>query len=251
MLLMELSDFSHPGIWISLLTLTFLEIVLGIDNIIFISIIANKLPASQQAKARQIGLLLALCMRVLLLFTITWVMKLTTPVVTLDFIKDPADLTKSLAISWKDLILIVGGVFLLFKSTLEIHHKLEKAEKSETKIKAAAFGAILLQIVLIDIIFSMDSILTAVGLVDDVFIMILAVIISMGIMMIFATPISLFINRHPSLQVLALAFLIAIGILLIANGFHQYINKGYIYTALAFSLIVEFINIRLRKKSTQ
>jgi predicted tellurium resistance membrane protein TerC len=248
---MNIPDFSQPGIWISLLTLTFLEIVLGIDNIIFISIIANKLPASQQPKARQLGLLLALCMRVMLLFAITWVMKLTTPVFTLDFIPDPADSTKSLSISWKDLILIVGGIFLLFKSTLEIHHKLEKADKPQRNFKAAAFGAILVQIVLIDIIFSIDSILTAVGLVDNIIIMILAVMISIVIMMIFAKSISLFINNHPSLQILALAFLIAIGILLIANGFHQYISKGYIYSALAFSLIVEFINIRVRKKSSE
>lgn len=250
MFLLDIPDFSQPAIWVSFLTLTFLEIVLGIDNIIFISIIANKLPESQQPKARQLGLLLALCMRVMLLFAITWVMKLTTPVFTLDFIPDPADSAKPLSISWKDLILIVGGIFLLIKSTLEIHHKLEKSVKPQKTFKAAAFGAILFQIVLIDIIFSIDSILTAVGLVDNVIIMIMAVIVSIGIMMVFAKPVSVFINNHPTLQVLALAFLIAIGILLIANGFHQYISKGYIYSALAFSLIVEFINIRLRQKSS-
>lgn len=251
MSLFEIPDFSQPGIWISLLTLSFLEVVLGIDNIIFISIIANKLPANQQPKARRIGLLLALGMRILLLFAITWIMNLKTQVFTLDFIREPSDASKSLSITWKDLILIIGGIFLLFKSTLEIHHKLEKAVKPQKSFKAAAFGAILVQIVLIDIIFSIDSILTAVGLVENVIIMILAVIISIGMMMVFAGAISKFINDHPSLQILALAFLIAIGILLIANGFHQYISKGYIYSALAFSLVVEFINIRLRKKSNE
>jgi predicted tellurium resistance membrane protein TerC len=248
MSLFEIPDFSQPGIWISLLTLSFLEIVLGIDNIIFISIIANKLPANQQPKARRIGLLLALCMRILLLFAIGWVIGLTDPVFTLDFIADPKNSTQSLKISWQDIILIVGGVFLLFKSTLEIHHKLERAVKPQKSFKATAFGTILVQIVLIDIVFSIDSILTAVGLVDNVILMILAVIISIGIMMVFAGAISRFINNHPTLQILALAFLIAIGILLIANGFHQKIDKTYIYSALAFSLVVEFINIRLRKK---
>jgi predicted tellurium resistance membrane protein TerC len=252
MFLMTIPDFSQPGIWISLFTLTFLEIVLGIDNIIFISIVANKLPASQQRKARQIGLLLAMGMRILLLFTITWVMTLENNVITLPFFEDPESKNPGdpLSLNWRDIILIVGGIFLLIKSTLEIHHKLEKATKPEKSFKATAFGTILIQIVLIDIIFSMDSILTAVGLVENKLIMILAVVISIGVMMIFASSISRFINNNPSLQVLALAFLIAIGILLVANGFHHEIPKGYIYSALAFSLIVEFINIRLRKKST-
>ncbi|MBM3440129.1 MAG: TerC family protein [Bacteroidetes bacterium] len=247
MLLMTIPDFSNPGVWISLLTLTFLEIVLGVDNIIFISIVANKLPASLQPKARNIGLTLALVMRVALLFGITWIMQLKEPVFELSFMEDPKEVGKALAISWKDVILIVGGISLLTKSTLEIHHKLEQATKPLSAKGSATFGMVILQIVLVDAIFSVDSILTAIGLVDNVIIMIIAVVISMGVMMAFAGPISRFINQHPSLQVLALAFLIAIGIILIANGFHQDFNKGYIYTALAFSLVVELINMRLRR----
>lgn len=247
MFLMEMPDFGNPAIWISLLTLTFLEIVLGVDNIIFISIIANKLPQAQQAKARNIGLTLALLMRVGLLFAITWIMQLKEPVVTVPFIEDPLQAGSNLAISWKDIILIAGGIFLLFKSTLEIHHKLEQSEKPVTAGGTSTFGMVIFQIVLVDAIFSVDSILTAVGLVDNIVIMIIAVVVSMGVMLAFAGPISNFINQHPSLQVLALAFLIAIGIILIANGFHQNFNKGYIYTALAFSLIVELINMRMRR----
>lgn len=243
---MVIPDFQDPSVWISLLTLSFLEIVLGVDNIIFISIVANKLPAAQQPKARNIGLALALIMRVGLLFGITWMMQLKDPVFVIPFIDDPKQLGIPLAISWKDVILIAGGIFLLFKSTLEIHHKLEQSSKPVSAKGSAAFGMVIFQIVLVDAIFSVDSILTAIGLVDNVIIMIIAVIISMGVMMAFAGPISRFINQHPSLQVLALAFLIAIGTILIANGFHQEFNKGYIYTALAFSLVVELINMRMR-----
>jgi predicted tellurium resistance membrane protein TerC len=247
MFLMEIPDFGNPAVWISLLTLTFLEIVLGVDNIIFISIVANKLPRELQAKARNIGLTLALLMRVGLLFTITWMMQLKEPVVTVPFIEDPLQAGSNLAISWKDIILIAGGIFLLFKSTLEIHHKLEQSTKPSSAGGSSTFGMIIFQIVMVDAIFSVDSILTAIGLVDNIIIMIIAVVVSMGVMLAFAGPISNFINQHPSLQVLALAFLIAIGIILIANGFHQEFNKGYIYTALAFSLIVELINMRMRK----
>lgn len=249
MLLMNIPDFSNPGVWISLLTLTFLEIVLGVDNIIFISIVANKLPPSLQPKARNIGLMLALIMRVALLFGITWIMQLKEPVFELPFMEDPKTAGAALAISWKDVILIAGGIFLLTKSTLEIHHKLEQASKPMSAKGSATFGMVIFQIVLVDAIFSVDSILTAIGLVDNVIIMIIAVVISMGVMMAFAGPISRFINQQPSLQILALAFLIAIAIILIANGFHQEFNKGYIYTALAFSLVVEFINMRLRRKN--
>lgn len=247
MLLLQFPDFSNPGVWISLLTLSFLEIVLGVDNIIFISIVANKLPHASQAKARNIGLTLALLMRVSLLFGITWMLQLKDPVFVLPFMNDPQLSGMPLAISWKDVILIAGGIFLLTKSTLEIHHKLEQSAKPVSTGSSAAFGMVILQIVLVDAIFSVDSILTAIGLVDNVIIMIIAVIISMGIMMAFAGPISRFINQHPSLQVLALAFLIAIGIVLVANGLHQEFSKGYIYTALAFSLVVEFINMRIRR----
>lgn len=244
---MIIPDFQDPSIWVSLVTLTFLEIVLGVDNIIFISIVANKLSPSLQPKARTIGLVLALIMRVGLLFGITWMLQLKHPVFTLSFLEDPNQLGVPLAISWKDVILIAGGFFLLTKSTLEIHHKLEQSSKPASSKGSAAFGMVIFQIVLVDAIFSVDSILTAIGLVDNVIIMIIAVIISMGVMMAFAGPISRFINNHPSLQVLALAFLIAIGIILVANGFHQDFNKGYIYTALAFSLVVELINMRMRR----
>lgn len=248
LLLLEMPNFSDPALLISLLTLTFLEIVLGVDNIIFISILANKLPQEQQAKARNLGLTLALFMRIGLLFTITWMMKLKDPVLTIPFLDDPANAGSILAISWKDVILILGGIFLLLKSTIEIHNKLERSEKPSSAGKnVSSFTAVIVQILLIDAVFSVDSILTAVGLVDNIVIMIIAVIISMIVMLIFAGPISRFINKHPSLQVLALAFLIAIGIILIANGFHQEFNKGYIYTALAFALFVEMINIRMRK----
>ena len=186
-------------------------------------------------------------MRIALLFTITWMMKLKDPVLTIPFLDDPTNPGSNLAISWKDVILIAGGIFLLIKSTIEIHNKLERSEKPTAALGTSSFTAVIVQILLIDAVFSVDSILTAVGLVDNIVIMIIAVIISMVVMLIFAGPISRFINKHPSLQVLALAFLIAIGIILIANGFHQEFNKGYIYTALAFSLFVEMINIRMRR----
>ncbi len=247
MLLLSMPNFGDPAVWISLLTLTFLEIVLGVDNIIFISIVANKLPVHQQSKGRNIGLGLALFMRLGLLFTITWMLKLKDPVLTIPFIDDHSSPGNGLAISWKDIILIAGGIFLLIKSTLEIHHKLEKSKSPATNVATATFGAVIFQIVMVDAVFSVDSILTAIGLVDSIVIMIIAVVISMAVMLAFAGPITRFINQHPALQVLALAFLIAIGVVLIANGFHQNIGKGYIYTALAFSLVVEMINIRMRK----
>ena len=247
MFLLIMPDFTDPAIWVSLLTLTFLEVVLGVDNIIFISIVANKLPEHQQAKARNLGLTLALFMRIALLFTITWMLKLKDPVLTIPFLDDASKPGNPLAISWKDIILIAGGVFLLIKSTLEIHHKLEKSTQAAGTVAGAAFGAVLFQIVMVDAVFSVDSILTAIGLVESIVIMIIAVVVSMIVMLIFAGPITRFINKHPSLQILALAFLIAIGIILIANGFHQSFNKGYIYTALAFALVVEMINIRMRR----
>ncbi len=239
-------DFSDPSVWISLLTLTFLEIVLGVDNIIFISIISDKLEQSQQRRARNIGLLLAMVFRVGLLLTITWIMRLQDPLFTIPFIESGG---QPIEISWKDLILMAGGIFLIFKSTLEIHSKLEKpeAESTTSKKKYASMRSVILQIILIDAVFSFDSILTAIGLVDQVSIMIIAVIISIVIMMIFAGAISNFINKHPTLQMLAPSFLIAIGIMLVAEGFHQKIDKSYIYTMIAFSLLVELLNMRLRK----
>lgn len=243
---MVIPDFTDPAIWLSLLTLTFLEIILGVDNIIFISIISDKLSAEKQKKARNIGLLLAMVFRVGLLLTITWIMKLKDPLFELPFIKDEG---KPLQVSWKDLILMAGGVFLVIKSTIEIHHKLEKpVETDVSKAVYASMASVIIQIILIDAVFSFDSILTAIGLVEEVMIMIIAVVISIILMMVFAGPISRFINRNPTLQILALAFLIAIGIMLVAEGFHQSISKSYIYTMIAFSLIVEMLNLRVRKK---
>jgi predicted tellurium resistance membrane protein TerC len=240
---MNLTD---PGTITALLTLTVLEIILGVDNIIFISIVSNKLPAEQQPRARLIGLLLAMVFRIFLLLTISWIVQLTTPVFTIPFVKSEG---QPLGISWRDLILIAGGVFLVFKSTLEIHHKLEKVRPQNEQVKVApnVFSAVIVQIVLVDAVFSFDSILTAIGLVDEVWVMITAVVISMTIMILFSGAISRFINTHPTLQILALAFLIMIGVMLVAEGFHQHFNKSYIYSAIAFSLVVELINMRLRK----
>lgn len=232
--------FLQTDTWIALLTLTFLEIVLGVDNIIFISIVSNKLPVNQQARARNIGLTLALVFRIALLLGISYIVKFTQPLFSIlehDF-------------SGRDLILLVGGLFLLFKSTVEIHHKME-GEVEEVKINSGkSLRSVLVQIVLLDIIFSFDSILTAVGLVDQVIVMIIAVIISLGIMMAFAGKISSFINKHPTLQILALSFLILIGFMLLLEGFHFEVPKGYIYFAVFFSLGVEMINLRMKGKSS-
>jgi predicted tellurium resistance membrane protein TerC len=249
--LLAVPDFSQPAVWMSLLTLTFLEIVLGVDNIIFISIVSNRLPKEQQAKARRLGLLLAMAFRSALLLSITWVMGLTQPLFTLPL---PALIgAEDLAISVKDLILLLGGLFLLYKSVMEINHKLEGEEDSPAgKPKGSStFSSVILQIILVDLVFSFDSILTAVGLSDQVMIMIAAVIISILIMMQFADAISHFINKHPSLQILALSFLILIGAMLVMEGLHQHVNKAYIYFAIAFSLSVEVINLRRRAKQTE
>ncbi len=241
-------DFADPSVWVSLLTLTFLEIVLGVDNIIFISIVADKLPQNQQRKARNIGLLLAMCFRVGLLLTINWIISLKEPLFTI-----PAmTVLKSteIGISIKDLILIAGGIFLIFKSTLEIHYKLQKPDHDDEKSvkKAYSYGAAIIQIVLVDAVFSFDSILTAIGLVENVITMIIAVVISILIMMAFAGKITRIINSQPTLQMLALSFLVVIGVVLVADGIHQEISKSIIYSCLAFSLLVEGLNIRLRKK---
>jgi predicted tellurium resistance membrane protein TerC len=243
-----LPDFTNPAIWISLLTLSFLEIVLGIDNIIFISIVAAKLPRHQQRRARNTGLLLAMIFRVALLLCINWIISLTDPVATLPawegLSKEP------LSLSIKDLILVAGGLFLIVKSTLEIHHKLKRDSGTELKKnrKAIGFSAVILQIVLVDAVFSFDSILTAVGLVDSIVVMIIAVVVSIGIMMLFAGPVTSIINKHPTLQMLALSFLVVIGVVLIAGGLHQEVSKSIVYSCLGFSLIVELLNIRLRKQ---
>ena len=242
---MQFPDFADPSVWISLLTLTFLEIVLGVDNIIFISIVASKLREDQQEKARKLGLTLAMFFRIGLLLTITWMIRLTTPLFTIGFLKGHDKLP--IGISWKDIILFAGGVFLIAKSTLEIHHKLEQSSQPDSTKTYSGFGAVIIQIILVDAVFSFDSILTAIGLVDNVIIMIIAVVISMLVMIGYSGIITRFINKHPTLQMLALTFLIVIGILLIAESFHQEISKSYIYTAIAFSLTVEMLNMRLRK----
>ncbi|RAU83998.1 TerC family protein [Pontibacter arcticus] len=238
--------FANPDTWISLLTLTFMEVVLGIDNIVFISIIVARLPKEQQAKGRTIGLLLALVFRVILLLFISTIVQAKEPLFTLDLPFTDGEL----AVSWRDIILFAGGLFLLAKSTTEIHNKLEGEEEHHTTGKATTtLGKILIQIILIDIVFSFDSILTAVGLVDHVSIMIIAVIISMVIMLIFAKTISDFVNNRPTVKMLALSFLLLIGVMLVAEAFHVEIPKGYIYFAMFFSLMVEMLNSKLRKKT--
>jgi predicted tellurium resistance membrane protein TerC len=224
---------------IALLTLSSLEIVLGIDNIVFISILVGKLPPGQQAKARQIGLLLAMGMRIVLLLAISWVIGLTAPLFTLPVLAQE--------ISGRDLILLLGGLFLVAKATWEIHDKLEGSTHGAAAPRAAGFGAILVQIVLLDIVFSLDSVITAVGLAREIWVMITAVVIAVLAMMAFAGRISAFIERHPTFKMLALSFLLLIGVVLIADGFGQHVSKGYIYFAMAFSLFVEILNIRIRK----
>jgi predicted tellurium resistance membrane protein TerC len=228
-----------PEILIALATLTFLEIVLGVDNIIFISILSGKLPAAQQPKARRIGLLLAMGTRILLLFSLAWVIKLTAPLFTVF----------SQEISGRDLILILGGLFLLGKSTHEIHDRLEGEEGHASAKAAASFASVLVQIALLDIVFSLDSVITAVGMVDQVSVMITAVVISVVIMMVAAEPISAFVHRHPTVKMLALSFLLLIGMSLIAEGFGHHIPKGYVYFAMGFSVFVEALNLKMRKKT--
>jgi predicted tellurium resistance membrane protein TerC len=224
--------------WISLTTLTAMEIVLGIDNIIFISILSGKLPAAEQPKARRLGLTLALFMRLGLLFTISWMMQLTEPLFAV-FGNE---------ISGRDLILILGGTFLVGKSVHEIHDKLEVQHEAQAAAgRGASFLAILIQILLLDIVFSLDSVITAVGMAPSLVVMVLAMIIAVGVMLIFAGPISNFVERHPTMKILALSFLMLIGVVLVADGMGQHIAKGYIYFAMAFALLVEMINLRVRR----
>jgi len=239
---------SNPEIWISLFTLTVLEIILGIDNIVFISILAGKLPLEQQQKARQTGLALALITRVLLLCALAWMVKLTAPLVlvpTFGLLKEPHP------VSGRDLILILGGLFLLWKSTREIHEKLEGEDGAVTSRLAPNFVSVIIQILLLDIVFSLDSVITAVGMARQLGVMIAAVIIALVFMLIFAKRISDFIHKHPTLKMLALSFLLLIGCALVAEGFHKEIPKGYIYFAMAFSVGVESLNLRLRSKKAQ
>jgi predicted tellurium resistance membrane protein TerC len=238
--------FLKPETWLALLTLTFFEVVLGIDNIIFISIVSNRLPVEIRAKTRNFGLMLAMVVRILLLLTITWVMKFKDPLFT---IPDTLIFQHEMPISGRDLILIFGGLFLIAKSTREINHEMEGEDETieQGKGKVNVTG-IIVQIILLDIIFSFDSILTAVGLTDMVIIMIIAVVLSIFIMMAFSGRISDFINKHPSMEVLALGFLILIGFMLFLEGLHYEIPKGYIYFAVAFSLLIEMVNIRVRTR---
>ena len=228
---------TEPQAWIAFLTLTALELVLGIDNVIFISILAGKLPPDQRKKARTLGLALAMITRVLLLLSLSWIIRLTAPLFTV----------LSQEISGRDMILIVGGLFLLGKSTFEIHGKLEGEEGHASARVGPSFTSVIIQILLLDIVFSLDSVITAVGMVDNVAIMISAVVIAIIFMMAFAGPISGFVERHPTVKMLALSFLLLIGVTLIVEGFDHHIPKGYIYFAMAFSVFVEMLNLRLRK----
>ena len=228
---------TDPQIWIALATLTFLEIVLGVDNVIFISILSGKLPVDQQPRARRLGLLGAMVTRVMLLFSLAWIIRLT----------EPWFRVVGQEISGRDLILIGGGLFLLAKSTYEIHDKLEGEEGHASNRVAASFASVIVQIMLLDIVFSLDSVITAVGMVDELWVMIAAVMISVGIMMASAEAISAFVHRHPTVKMLALSFLLLIGMSLILEGFDQHIRKGYIYFAMGFSVFVEMINLRLRR----
>ncbi len=224
--------------WIALLTLTFLEVVLGIDNVIFVSIVTNKLPEKSQPRARTLGLGLALLFRLILLLGIAWLVKLTDPLFTI----------LNHGFSFRDIVLLVGGLFLIFKSTTEIHHHLEGESQEATNFARSSFAGVIFQIIVLDLIFSFDSILTAVGLTDQLIIMIVAIVLGMIIMLLAAKGISGFLKEHPTLQVLALSFLILIGFMLAVEAFHYHIPKGYIYFAVFFSLMVEILNLRLIKK---
>ncbi len=229
---------ADPQVWIALLTLTVLELVLGIDNIIFISILSGKLPEEQQPRARFIGLAGALVMRVILLFSLSWIIGLTEPLFSVF----------GFPVSGRDLVLIIGGLFLIGKSTHEIHGSLEGVEGHQSKRVYSTFASVIIQIMLLDIVFSLDSVITAIGMVEQLWVMIVAVVISIVAMMFFASPIGNFVEKHPTIKMLALSFLLLIGFTLLAEGFHQHIPKGYIYGAMAFSVFVELLNLRLRKK---
>ena len=240
---------ADPQIWISLLTLTALEIVLGIDNVIFISILAGKLPSEQQAKARKLGLSLALVTRILLLMSLTWIMKLTTPLFTLPIARLEPEAAE---ISGRDLVLLLGGLFLIWKSVREVHEKLEDDDGHATKgVKRISFAAVIVQILILDIVFSLDSVITAVGMANNIWVMVAAVVIALGVMLAFAGKISDFVNRHPTLKMLALSFLILIGVALLGEGMHFKIPKGYVYFSMAFAFGVDMLNLKLRSKQTK
>ncbi|MBX2907154.1 MAG: TerC family protein [Taibaiella sp.] len=240
---------TDPEIWISLITLTVMEIVLGIDNIVFISILTGKLPEDQQDKARKTGIGLAMITRILLLLSINWVMRLKGSlfnIATMLGLQNQT-LVEKLDISGRDLILIIGGLFLIYKSTSEIHEKLEGDEHDEKNTKAQSFANVITQILILDIVFSLDSVITAVGMANHVGVMIAAVVCAVGIMMFASGGVSRFVNNHPTVKMLALSFLLLIGVSLIAEGFEHGIPKGYIYFAMAFSILVEMLNLRAKK----
>ncbi len=240
---LDFSWLASPEAWVALLTLAVLEIVLGIDNIVFISILVDKLPEKDRPRGRFLGLALAMITRVLLLLSISWVMTLTKPLFTISMV--------NLEITGKDLVLIVGGLFLIYKSTKEIHEKLEgdpAGEVRESVKKGASFGAVLAQIAILDIVFSLDSVITAVGMAQHIGIMVVAVMIAVAFMMIFAGAVSDFVNKHPTVKMLALSFLLMIGTALIGEGLHFHIPKGYVYFAMGFSVFVEMLNLRASKK---
>lgn len=232
---------TSPEAWMAFATLTALELVLGIDNIIFISILVDKLSPQKRELARRIGLFMAMFMRIGLLLVLSWIVGLVTPLFTVF----------GQAISGRDVILILGGLFLIWKSTTEIHHSLEGAEDQPGTATGSTFMAVIVQIMVVDLVFSLDSIITAVGMVDQVEIMIAAVVASVGLMMLFARAIGEFVSNHPSIKMLALSFLVVVGVVLIAEGFEHHIPKGYIYFAMAFSVVVEMLNIHFRKKAAQ
>jgi predicted tellurium resistance membrane protein TerC len=232
---------TDPQAWIALITLTLLELVLGIDNIVFISILVDKLPPAQREKARRLGLFMAMFMRIGLLLVLSWIIGLTQPLFSL----------LSQEISGRDLILIAGGLFLIWKSTGEIHQSMEGEEGHSSSAVKATFGAVILQIMIVDMVFSLDSIITAVGMVDRVEVMIAAVVASVALMMLFAGAIGRFVSEHPTIKMLALSFLVVVGVVLIAEGFDHHVPKGYVYFAMAFSLAVEMLNIRMRKRSAR
>ena len=230
---------TNPNTWIALVTLTSLEVVLGVDNVIFVSILAGRLPHEQQSRARRLGLFLAMFMRIALLFSLTWLMRLTAPWFTV----------MGFELSGRDLILAVGGLFLIAKSTHEIHTKLEGDDPHGAARVVASFWAVIAQVIVLDVVFSLDSVITAVGMANDLAVMVTAVVLAVGVMMVSADGVSAFVDRHPTVKMLALSFLLLIGFSLLVDGFHQHVPKGYIYFAMAFSVFVELLNLRMRSRS--
>ena len=248
---METSTLVHD--LIALVALTAMEIVLGIDNVVFISVVSSRLPEDQQKKARQIGLLAAMGTRILLLLTLTWIMGLHKPIFHLSdlgvaggWLRDRAEID---SISWRDLILLAGGLFLIRSSVLEIHHKIEGQHEEHANAAKVSFRQVIFQIAILDIIFSLDSVITAVGMAESIWVMVLAVMLAVGVMMVFAGRVSEFVEKHPTVKMLALAFLLMIGVMLVAEGLGTHIEKGYIYFAMAFSLLVEVLNLRAKAKA--